>query len=461
MKIKLLNDFRKDESGGILAFTLTMFMVMVVGGGMAVDFVNQETRREGVQDALDRGVLAAAAFEQTLDPKDIVFAYMRSSGYDPVELNVQVVPTIYLNSRRIDASADFSVDTFFLRLAGIEVLGGAAAAGAMIARNEIEISLVVDISGSMRGTKIQNLRDAASEFVSLVLTEDTVETTTVSLIPFSGQVAANRNLMDQFNLTRWQNFSSCVNFTAIDYNTTSLSTTAPLAQAQHWAPQWIFDRDSEWCPRDDIDIVAFSNDTVELNAAIDNLRATGMTAANIGMKWGTALLDPAAQPVVAELINLGDVDPIFAGRPAAYSAEDALKFIVLMTDGENTTNYQMREDAYGEIEFDENGVPVPELSQANAEYWNENRTPWAWSHMEVRVTAEQEDTRLQNICDAAKDAGIVVFTIGYDVGAESNAATQMRDCASSLAHFYNVETADLTTAFQSIAQTIQKLKLVN
>lgn len=470
MKIKLLNDFRKDESGGILAFTLTMFMVMVVGGGMAVDFVNQETRREGVQDALDRGVLAAAAFEQTLDPKDIVFAYMRSSGYDPVELNVQVVPTIYLNARRIDASADFSVDTFFLRLAGIDVLGGAAAAGAMIARNEIEISLVVDVSGSMSlKNKIQNLRSAASEFVDLVLTNETVDTTTVSLIPFSGQVAASRNLIDQYNLNRWQSYSNCVNFVASDFNTTSISTAQSLTQTQHWwtgrSSAYPDATSAPWCPASYSEIVPLSNDPIALKTAIDGLLATGLTSTDIGMKWGTALLDPDTQTVVNSLINLGDIDSSFSGRPAEYNTGSTLKFVILMADGENTPNYQIQENVYGQIEFDDNGDPVPDLSQLNADYWgDEGPVSWSgwWNTLELTATRTELDSRLQNICSEAKDAGIVVFTIGYDVSPSSNAAAQLRDCASSAtAHYYNKKPDDLADAFRSIAQTIQKLKLVN
>jgi hypothetical protein len=68
---------------------------------------------------------------------------------------------------------------------------------------------------------------------------------------------------------------------------------------------------------------------------------------------------------------------------------------------------------------------------------------------------------MQNICTAAKDDGIVIFTIGYDVAVGSTPYNQMRSCATTIGHFYNVETTDLSAAFESIQQAIQKLKLVN
>ena len=65
---------------------------------------------------------------------------------------------------------------------------------------------------------------------------------------------------------------------------------------------------------------------------------------------------------------------------------------------------------------------------------------------------------------AADDAGIVVFTIGYDISVSTDPNSpyvQMRDCASTPGHFYRVGVDDLDAAFASIAQTIQKLKLTN
>ncbi|MEM9780050.1 MAG: Tad domain-containing protein, partial [Pseudomonadota bacterium] len=59
-----LKKFEEDERGSVLAFVVVMFVFMILAAGMAVDFIRHETARADLQNALDRGVLAAAAFNQ-------------------------------------------------------------------------------------------------------------------------------------------------------------------------------------------------------------------------------------------------------------------------------------------------------------------------------------------------------------------------------------------------------------
>jgi len=216
-----------------------------------------------------------------------------------------------------------------------------------------------------------------------------------------------------------------------------------------------------------------------------------MTAGQIGMKWGAALLDASSQPLVSSLISQGLVDPVFSGRPAPSDDPDTLKFAIMMTDGDNTSQYNVLSNMYEtyEVILDKNkpigvspnyNAPADVIAangddfknwalasgQRTADYWDANPpnsmyVPWNYSHLYERVNPSTEDTRLQNICTAAKNAGITIFTIGYDVAVNSNAYNQMRACASTVGHFYNVETANLSAAFASIQQAIQKLKLVN
>lgn len=62
-------------------------------------------------------------------------------------------------------------------------------------------------------------------------------------------------------------------------------------------------------------------------------------------------------------------------------------------------------------------------------------------------------------CDAAKAKGVTVFTIAFKI---SNNATakKLSECASSPAHAYRANGLDIADAFQSIAATIKKLRLI-
>jgi len=82
MRLRLVQrcrDFCDDVYGGMTALTVTVFLVMLVSVGMAVDFMRHETYRAELQDAVDRCVLAAAAFSQRIDAQTTCEGYLKST----------------------------------------------------------------------------------------------------------------------------------------------------------------------------------------------------------------------------------------------------------------------------------------------------------------------------------------------------------------------------------------------
>ncbi len=71
-----------------------------------------------------------------------------------------------LSSRDLQATARAATDPFFLHIIGIEAFDAQAGSRAAQAITNVEIALVLDVSGSMLGAKITNLRTAASHFVA-------------------------------------------------------------------------------------------------------------------------------------------------------------------------------------------------------------------------------------------------------------------------------------------------------
>jgi hypothetical protein len=59
-----------------------------------------------------------------------------------------------------------------------------------------------------------------------------------------------------------------------------------------------------------------------------------------------------------------------------------------------------------------------------------------------------------------KTAGIIVFTVGFDIGSQAGVEDFMRDCASTQWHFYNAaDGGALKQAFRDIAVNISRLRL--
>ncbi len=174
-RIRQLQRFARQEDGSILIFSLFLLILMLMVSGMAVDLMRVETERARLQSTLDRAVLAGASLEQTLDSKDVVLDYFAKAGLSDYISADDVIVTPGDNSKTVYAKAFMSVDSYFMNLLGITHLDAPAVGEAEESLSNIEISLVLDISGSMNWNssysgddKIDDLIDAAQEFVYLM-----------------------------------------------------------------------------------------------------------------------------------------------------------------------------------------------------------------------------------------------------------------------------------------------------
>ena len=87
-----------------------------------------------------------------------------------------------------------------------------------------------------------------------------------------------------------------------------------------------------------------------------------------------------------------------------------------------------------------------------------------WSAWNDYVGSEREDGSDKNgmmidVCNATKNNGVVVYTIGFEIGKGGTAETNLRNCASSVAHYYRAEGINITDAFSSIASNVVNLRL--
>lgn len=347
-----LDRFRREEDGSLLIFGLFCFVMMLLLSGIALDVMRAEERRTTLMNTVDRAALAAADLQQTLPPKDVVKDYFVKAGLKPpTDDQITVVQGGLGDSRRVSISVKESVPTWFMSMVGIKTLSTPAASTAEESVGEIEISLVLDISGSMAGSRITNLRPAAKSFVDQIFDSTEAGNVSISIIPYSTQVALSPDLIGYFNVTNEQATSNCIEFDPAkgDYTSTAMSfgagaTDRVYQRNGHFDPFYKASppRLFNCSPNPKNQILPFSDDRTELKAFIDNLQADGNTSIDLGMKWGTALLDPSMRPVVTNMIANNKLSGNVAGRPFDYDNGKSLKVIVVMTDGENTTEYKLR-----------------------------------------------------------------------------------------------------------------------
>ena len=184
-------------------------------------------------------------------------------------------------------------------------------------------------------------------------------------------------------------------------------------------------------------LVRLTNTQATLDSAMQNMTAwaNSGTAITVGMIWGWRALSP---------------NPPFAdGQP--YGTPSLVKAVVLETDGnaEVGGNTQSNTDDYTGYGYISDGKLGSSTSGLYPPYGNPA----------VGTANYYLQTRLTTLCTNMKNAGIVIYTIGLGIGASN---TQLAGCAGppGKGQFYPAPTsADLTTAFQQIAISLNSLRL--
>ncbi|MFY0660670.1 MAG: Tad domain-containing protein [Shimia sp.] len=584
----------------MVGFSVILVIMMITIGGIGADIMLAEMRRTQLQHTLDRAILAAADLDQTRAADVVVADYFEKAGVAHTLNEVTVSQS--LNHRSVSATAEIESNLVYSTVSrDMKTLMPEKPAGEVYSSAEIqelkeklpertsltigasgtaeerigniEISLVLDVSGSMNNnSRLSNLKVAAKEFVQTM--DDTTEddTMSISIVPYAAQVSTPDELMNALTTNGENPRANCLNFHSADYSEAFIDPYREYDQTLHatWSSSSYDRRPSNGY----VDVNAYTdcraetsreltliqNDTDTLKDYIDDMFGSGNTSIDTGMKWGTALLDPAFQPVVSSMIdstsgNTGTISNVFEGRPYEYGTNESLKIVVLMSDGQNTRqhfvtdNYRLgnsnvwyndQEDFYslylGQDEGDDDGdgitdepiyfwpedgvfrnhaygegtyevtetvnsdicksyrrngsckrykkiqktVTVNEPGEAEvisyADLWARTTPKYvadvlyaplmgqdaarnAWYYPVVDdVGYGTKDTRTRSVCEAAKDNGIIVYTIGFE--APNAARVVLQDCASSDSHYFDVQGLEIRDAFAAIATSIRQLRLI-
>ena len=548
--------FRKDEAGSLTIFSLFIFILILMMSGMAVDMVRHERERVKIQNTIDTAVVAASSLTQAIETKAEVEALIKDhvakAGLDPNIVTVDsdtVKPagSDEVTSRWVTATADFRMDTMFMNMMGIEHLPGGAASGAREGNQMIEIALVLDTSGSMDGDKMDNLKIAAKQFINTVLTNNSPERTLISIIPYSQQVHMSNDLMARLSLNTdpvvldpvptnpnavaayipGNTATNCVRFRTDDFTNRRLVDGADIELLSHFRTGSTGNYStpsggSRWCRNSKLEMMLFQNDETALGLHIDAMDATGWTAVDYGMNWGVGVLDPSFQSVVTGMIADNLAPASAAGFPVAHGTPDVLKYVVLMTDGINTRQRDLKDEFksgptriwhsdtladeptnghkwFGYVvEMPDNPASqrwyVPGLPTTTSDdyYLAEGSEPadaTQWDHHALfdrfsvpeaaRYFFEQSDTGAFNAYNAAVETNLGYGTADTDLKAicaeartnewieiftvafEAPTAANdiLAECSAKEGNHFDVAGTNISTAFAAIAAEITKLRL--
>lgn len=200
---EMIANFGANRRGNVaVIFALALMPVTLLAGG-SVDLSTAMNARSRLAQALDAAALAVGVNSSISDDDALVIARsFISANYPERELGdiTSVSVSIDPESDSVTVRGTARVRTTMLGLAGIQSIDVHWESVAQRARQRIELAMVLDNTGSMGGSKIRGLRDAA-HLLSEILFEgvDDPNDVKIGLVPFASTV----NVGTQYERAWW------------------------------------------------------------------------------------------------------------------------------------------------------------------------------------------------------------------------------------------------------------------
>lgn len=409
----LVNRFSRDESGSFATVAGVTAVALFMSVGAVVDY-SQISRAKSIMDnSLDSAVLAAGS---DLLRKNASNGELRAVFEDHLQANLGGHPKI----ADIVSIKDFSVDRdeglisatlsapiemAVMGIIGIQHMPVESRAEARFSTTPVEVSMVLDVTGSMNSNgKLNSLKTAATKAVDILLPEGGNNSAVkVGLVPYSegvrleGTLAetasgqANRRCMTERRVNKYSDVSHASEYVGVD------------AQANCSA--------SELKP--------LTSDGGSLKSEITGLSASGYTAGHLGIAWSYYMLSEKWQDFWQ-----GEA------KPDDYGTRTR-KIAILMTDGEFNTYFQ--------------GVSGNPTGRQKAKSNNDA----------IGLCRDMKKSKKGG-------DGIHIYSIAFN--APQSARQTLRNCASEdtaeTTYYYDASNqAELEAAFVEIAQSIKALRL--
>jgi Flp pilus assembly protein TadG len=402
--------FASDEQGSVAIIFAMLLILLTFTAGIAIDTARIYRDKSNISRAVDAATLAAG--QAMLDGRNtdaqvktvaLNFFYenLKSSGIKKSDFkNVSV--SLDRSTGEVAFSVKSDVEMTLTRVMGHKKMDIPVAAKAVFDQTDIELGMALDITGSMKGRKLNDLKDAANDLLDILMPDGgTSHTIRIGIAPYAASINAGSYAATVSNNT---STDDCVWERS---GAQAFTDAAPGAGAYFGGGSAPADIDptegtsTYSCPK--AAVVPLTDQKTTLSDTIKSLKAKGYTAGHLGAAWASYLVSP----------EWSSVWPV-SSTPVDYTDEDTIKAVIFMTDGIFNTAYANGNSSYQALE----------------------------------------------VCDSMKDNGVKVYTIGFE--APSGAETTLRSCATTEDHYFNASNGtELQAAFVSIAKQLTNLRLTN
>ena len=405
-----LDRFARDERGVVAVLFALIAIVLFLAVGLAIDMIRYTHASSKVAAAIDAAALAGAKGLRLQNMSDAEVNTVVKNVFDAnlsgTGTEIPTINTFDVEINRSQSSVRLTVDaelpTIFGGFAGVDKFDVPHVGTAVFKNVDIEVSLQLDVTGSMSGSKIEDLKLATKDLIDILIPDDKSllqgRKIRIGFAPFAagvnagsfatqaaGGIAGPDNCVYERKTDSYQNSDVQPNDEAALKTRADVPTANPCPTAQ---------------------VLPLTDDKDTLKSTVDGYTTGGWTAGHLGTAFAWYLLSPSWAAIWPE-----------ASEPSAYGDGRAQKVAILMTDGEYNTV---------------GGQPNNETKSQNY---------------------------AKSTCSAMKSKNITVYTVGFQTN-DSGALSVMRNCASDATKFYKAEDGDeLRSAFRAIAEDLATLRL--
>ena len=402
-----LRRFAAHQSGNTAITFALSIAPLLLATGAAVDYMRFTNTQTKLQAALDSASLAIAAgaslsHDQRIEAGEQSFeANLKSFKIEPGDVDAR----FKLANGIVTASARHELPAGLMQIAGLTKMTVDVATEIRVPEGKkAEIALVLDYSGSMEEVaggqvKYVAMKNAAQKLVTDLETANP-DKVKFGLVPFSHHVYVT--LPEQFvaGKTGTGTWSGCTQDRPYPANLTD--ATPGTTNATKWGQKQAKVHASDGCGAyvpNHLTVAPLTDDFDAIRDQLEAMRPYAWTHIALGAEFGYHLLSPN--------------EPFSEG--ADYDNKKVQKVMVILTDGRQT------EPAFGSG---------------------------------VRDTSSGE-SNLASICQNAKDSGITVMTVAFDLRDKGTRA-RLSQCSTDPAkHFFVAEDDDqVAKAFDEIRNQV-------
>jgi len=178
-----------DRRGAVAIYFVLTLIPLMVAVGAAVDISRAYLVKQRLCYALDAAGLAVGSSNGTAEQLNQVLQSYFTANYPAAELGVPSTPTLVQNANILTVAADATVDTTLMKIVGVGSTTVSCSAEITRSSQSLEVALVLDVTGSMSGQRIEDLKIGAADLVDIVVQDIQVPFyTKLAIAPYAAGV---------------------------------------------------------------------------------------------------------------------------------------------------------------------------------------------------------------------------------------------------------------------------------